>query len=43
MDSRGVDARVLADRLDSRTLTEIGERQPGPFRGIGQSPEWRRY
>ena len=41
MDSRGVDARVLADRLDSRTLTEIGERQPGPFRGIGQSPEWR--
>jgi two-component system response regulator AtoC len=41
MDSGGVDARVLADRLDSRTLTEIGERQPGPFRGIGQSPEWR--
>jgi two-component system response regulator AtoC len=41
MDSGGVDARVLADRLDSRTLTETGERQPGPFRGIGQSPEWR--
>jgi transcriptional regulator with PAS, ATPase and Fis domain len=32
---------VLADRPDSRTLTETGERQPGPFRGVGQSPEWR--
>jgi hypothetical protein len=41
MDSGGVDARVLVDHLDSRTLTETGERQPGPFRGIGQSPEWR--
>src|SRR6202163_1606175 len=41
MDSGGADARVLADRLDSRTLTETGERQPDPFRGIGQSPEWR--
>src|ERR1700731_3037641 len=39
MDSAGVDARVLADRLDSRTLTETGERQAGPVRGIGQSPE----
>ena len=41
MESGGVDARVLVDHLDSRTLTETGERQPGPFRGIGQSPEWR--
>src|SRR6202171_3115742 len=41
MDSGGVDARVLADRPESRTLTEAGERQLGPFRGIGQSPEWR--
>jgi hypothetical protein len=40
MDSGGLDARVLADHPDSRTLTET-ERQPGPFRGIGQSPEWR--
>ena len=32
MDSGGVDARVHADRLDSRirTLTETSERQPGP-------------
>src|ERR1700720_3421329 len=41
MDSGGVDAPVLADRPESRTLTEAGERQLGPFRGIGQSPEWR--
>jgi transcriptional regulator with GAF, ATPase, and Fis domain len=41
MDSGGVDARVLADRPENRTLTEAGERQLGPFRGIGQSPEWR--
>src|SRR6202171_6475377 len=41
MDSGGVDARVLADRPESRTLTEAGERQLGPCRGIGQSPEWR--
>ena len=41
MDSGGVDARMLADRPDSRTLTEAGERQLCPFRGIGQSPEWR--
>jgi transcriptional regulator with GAF, ATPase, and Fis domain len=41
MDSGGVDAPVPVDHLDSRTLTETGERQPGPFRGIGQSPEWR--
>src|SRR5882762_698999 len=43
MDSGGVDTRVLADRLDNRirTLTETGDRQAGPFRVIGQSPEWR--
>src|ERR1700704_5132518 len=43
MDSGGVDARVHADRLDSRirNLTEASERQPIPFRVIGQSPEWR--
>src|SRR6202163_4529114 len=43
MDSGGVDARVHADRLDSRirSLTEASERQPIPFRVIGQSPEWR--
>jgi transcriptional regulator with GAF, ATPase, and Fis domain len=43
MDSGGVDARVRADRLDSRirNLTEASERQPVPFRVIGQSPEWR--
>src|SRR6266850_2400176 len=43
MDSGGVDARVRADRLDSRirNLTEASERQPIPFRVIGQSPEWR--
>jgi transcriptional regulator with PAS, ATPase and Fis domain len=43
MDSGGVDARVLADRLDSRirALTETSERQPGRLRVIGQSPEWR--
>jgi transcriptional regulator with PAS, ATPase and Fis domain len=39
-----VDARVHADRLDSRirTLTETSERQqPGAGRVVGQSPEWR--
>src|SRR4030081_409538 len=43
MDSGGVDTRVHADRLDSRirNLTEASERQPVPFRVIGQSPEWR--
>jgi len=43
MDSGGVDTRVLADRLDDRirTLTETSDRQAGPFRVIGQSPEWR--
>src|SRR5258705_5050975 len=43
MDSGGVDARVHADRLDRRirNLTEASERQPVPFRVIGQSPEWR--
>src|ERR1700730_7229595 len=43
MDSGGVDARVHADSLDSRirNLTEASERQPIPFRVIGQSPEWR--
>ena len=43
MDSGGVDARVLAERLDGRirTLTGTIEQQPGPFRVIGQSPEWR--
>ena len=43
MDSGGVDARMHADRLDSRirNLTEASERQPIPFRVIGQSPEWR--
>jgi transcriptional regulator with PAS, ATPase and Fis domain len=37
------DARLHAERLDSRirALTEISEGQPGPFRVIGQSPEWR--
>src|SRR6185295_16266884 len=44
MDSGGVDARVHADHRDSgiRTLTEASERQGGPFRVIGQSPEWQR-
>src|SRR5258706_13628703 len=43
MDSGGVAARVHADRLDSRirNLMEASERQPTPFRVIGQSPEWR--
>src|SRR5882672_7668413 len=43
MDSRGVDERVHAERLESRirTLTEASERQPGAFPVIGQSPEWR--
>src|SRR6202023_4408438 len=41
--SGGVDARGQAERLDSRirNLTEASERQPIPFRVIGQSPEWR--
>src|ERR1700724_1312278 len=43
MGAGGVGARVHADRLDSRirNLTEASERQPIPFRVIGQSPEWR--
>src|SRR6267378_657766 len=43
MDSGGVDTRVLADRLDSRIrdVMVTSERQPGSFRVIGQSPEWR--
>src|ERR1700737_1118183 len=43
MDSGGVDARMHADRLDSRirNLTEASERPPIPFRVIGPSPEWR--
>src|SRR5258705_1085889 len=43
MNPDGVDARVHADHLDSRIriLTETTERQPSPFRVIGQSPEWR--
>jgi two-component system response regulator AtoC len=41
MDSGGVDVGVLADPLASRTLTETGDRQPDPFRGIGRSPAWR--
>ena len=42
-DPGGVETQVLADRPDSRirTLTETSERLPGPFRVIGQSPEWR--
>ncbi len=42
-DAGEADARLHAERLDSRirTLTEISEGQPGPFRVIGQSPEWR--
>src|SRR3984893_17135386 len=42
-DPGGVETQVLADRLDSqiRTLTETSERRRGPFRVIGQSPEWR--
>jgi transcriptional regulator with GAF, ATPase, and Fis domain len=38
-----VDARVHADRLDSRirTLTETSEWQAGVLRVVGQSPEWR--
>src|SRR5882672_4432655 len=40
IDSDGVDARVgFEGRI--RRLTEAGERQPGPSRVIGQSPEWR--
>jgi transcriptional regulator with PAS, ATPase and Fis domain len=43
MNADGVDARVHADHLDRRIriLTETSERQPGLFRVIGQSPEWR--
>jgi len=42
-DPGGVEAQVPADRLDKqiRTLTETSERRRGPFRVIGQSPEWR--
>src|SRR5713226_2321822 len=42
-DAGEADAQLHAERLDSRirTLTEISEGQPGPFRVIGQSPEWR--
>src|SRR5467141_2700362 len=44
MDCGGVETRGRADSLDShiRHLTEASERQPGPGRVIGQSPEWRR-
>src|SRR5258706_16410893 len=44
MDSDGVDARVHADRLDSRIrdVMATSERQAGASRVIGQSPEWRR-
>src|SRR6266850_1796355 len=43
MDAGGVDARVHADLLTRRirNVTEASERQPGPFRVIGRSPEWR--
>ena len=43
MDAGRVDARVRADRLDSRLriLTQSSEGSPGPWRVIGQSPEWR--
>src|SRR3984893_3759724 len=42
-DPGGVETQVLADRLDSqiRNLTETSEEPRGPFRVIGQSPEWR--
>jgi transcriptional regulator with GAF, ATPase, and Fis domain len=38
-----VDACAHADHLDRRirSITEISEGQPGSFRVIGQSPEWR--
>src|SRR3981189_3020966 len=44
MDSGGVDARVHADRLDTRirNVMATSERQAGASRVIGQSPEWRR-
>src|ERR1700752_1308786 len=43
LDSRDVDARAHADRLDGRTrdVIAIAERQPGVFPVIGQSPPWR--
>jgi transcriptional regulator with GAF, ATPase, and Fis domain len=43
MDSGGVDARVHADRLDSRIrdVMATSERQAGACRVIGQSSEWR--
>src|ERR1700724_1817723 len=43
IDSDGLDARVYADRPDSRIrkLTGTSERQTGPSRVVGQSPEWR--
>jgi transcriptional regulator with GAF, ATPase, and Fis domain len=42
-DPGGMETQVLADRLDSqiRSFTETSEQRPGPFRVIGQSPEWR--
>jgi transcriptional regulator with PAS, ATPase and Fis domain len=43
LDSDGVDARVHADRLDSRIrlLTDTRDGQPGARRVVGQSAEWR--
>jgi transcriptional regulator with PAS, ATPase and Fis domain len=43
MDSDGSDARVYADRPNSRIrkLTGTSESQTGPSRVVGQSPEWR--
>ena len=42
-DSDGLDTCVHADLLNRRIRnpTETSEGQPGPFRVIGQSPEWR--
>src|SRR3981189_2096052 len=43
MDSFGVDARVHAERRDSRVraLTAPSDGPPGPSPVIGQTPEWR--
>jgi transcriptional regulator with GAF, ATPase, and Fis domain len=43
MDSRDVDARAHADRIDGRIrdVIAITERQTGVFPVIGQSPPWR--
>jgi transcriptional regulator with GAF, ATPase, and Fis domain len=43
MDSRDVDARAHADRIDGRIrdVIAITERQSGVFPVIGQSPPWR--